>query len=102
MFKRTVLEEEILPQLLLGIRDDSDQIVAATLKALADLVPLLGADTVVGAKYRRKVFRDGTPGEVSVTAKMAVCHIRQHYSRAICVIIVSYTCVPILVSQASH
>lgn len=47
-------------QLLLGIKDTDDNIVASTLVCLSELVPLLGADTVIGGK-RTKLFTDGRP-----------------------------------------
>jgi SCY1-like protein 3 len=47
-------------QLLVGIKDNDDDLVAKTLRALADLVPLLGAATVIGGK-RGKLFTDGRP-----------------------------------------
>jgi hypothetical protein len=58
-----LLEEEVLPQLLLGIRDSNDTLVADSLRALADVVPLLGASKVIG-KNRRKLFANGYPGKV--------------------------------------
>ena len=63
LFHQILLEEEVLPQLLLGIRDSHDSLVAESLRALADLVPLLGASKVIG-KNRRKVFANGYPGKV--------------------------------------
>jgi len=69
VFSKTELQEDVLPHLLLGIRDDRDDLVAATLRALADLVPVLGASVVVGRKGRRRVFADGSPG-VSVASKL--------------------------------
>ena len=47
-------------QLLLGIRDTHDELVAATLRALADLVPILGSQVVIGP-HRHKHFGNGTP-----------------------------------------
>ncbi len=38
LFHVILLEEEVLPQLLLGIRDNHDSLVADSLRALADLV----------------------------------------------------------------
>ena len=49
--------------LLLGIRDLNDQLVADSLRALAEVVPILGASKVIG-KNRRKIFSDGAPGKV--------------------------------------
>lgn len=53
-------------QLLVGIKDTSDELVAATLKALADLVPLLGSEIVIGGK-RAKLFNDGRPTDFTNT-----------------------------------
>lgn len=47
-------------QLLLGIKDTDDNLVASTLICLSELVPILGGDTVIGAK-RSKLFTDGRP-----------------------------------------
>lgn len=47
-------------QLLLGIKDTDDTLVSMTLYCLADLVPILGASTVISAK-RCKLFTDGRP-----------------------------------------
>ncbi|KAI4459452.1 scy1-related s/t protein kinase-like [Holotrichia oblita] len=54
------LQSQILPELLVGIKDTNDHLVAITLRALADLVPILGAATVIGGK-RAKLFNDGRP-----------------------------------------
>lgn len=58
-----ILSENILPQLLLGIKDTNDQLVAATLRCLADLVPVLGSSIVIG-RNRGRLFADGRPNSV--------------------------------------
>ncbi|KAF6211932.1 hypothetical protein GE061_012449 [Apolygus lucorum] len=60
MFTIPQLNSHIIPELLVGVMDLNDELVAATLRALADLVPLLGAATVIGGK-RAKHFSDGRP-----------------------------------------
>lgn len=60
LFQKQELEEQILPQLLLGIKDTNDILVAKTLRCLADLVPILGSAVVIGGS-RRKIFADGRP-----------------------------------------
>lgn len=64
------LRELVLPQLLLGIKDTDDELVAATLRALAELVPLLGASTVIG-RNRRQIFTDGRPAQHQTTTTTA-------------------------------
>lgn len=54
------LKDVLLPQLLLGIKDKNDVLVAATLRSLAELVPILGAGVVIG-RNRSHVFADGRP-----------------------------------------
>lgn len=44
----------------MGIKDTNDELVALTLRSLAELVPLLGSATVIGGK-RAKLFTDGRP-----------------------------------------
>ncbi|KAL8617693.1 hypothetical protein ACOMHN_039641 [Nucella lapillus] len=51
---------ESLSDILIGLRDSSDSIVAGSLRALADLVPLLGGDVVIGG-HRKTFFFQGMP-----------------------------------------
>lgn len=60
MFAKDDLKNEILPQLLLGIKDTNDFLVSRTLLCMADLVPILGATQVIGGN-RTKIFSDGRP-----------------------------------------
>lgn len=62
-FQDDELKSQILPELLVGIKDTNDNLVSATLKALADIVPILGAATVIGGK-RGKLFTDGRPNKL--------------------------------------
>ena len=59
-FQMDELKSQILPELLVGIKDHDDQLVSTTLRALADLVPILGAAAVIGGN-RGKLFTDGRP-----------------------------------------
>ncbi len=65
----------VLPEVLMGLKDNSDEVVKGTLHALGDLVPLLGADVVMGTS-RRHIFSDAQPRVclyVCVCMSMFVC-----------------------------
>ncbi|EEZ97411.1 protein-associating with the carboxyl-terminal domain of ezrin [Tribolium castaneum] len=59
-FTKEELQSCILPELLVGVKDTNDHLVSVTLRTLADLVPILGAATVIGGR-RGKLFTDGRP-----------------------------------------
>ena len=46
--------------MLIGLRETDDRIVSATFSALAVMVPILGANIVVGGE-RKKYFIEGRP-----------------------------------------
>lgn len=56
------LKHKVLPELLVGIKDTDDNLVGMTLRALADLIPILGSSTVIGGN-RSKLFTDGRPNK---------------------------------------
>ncbi|GMR32266.1 hypothetical protein PMAYCL1PPCAC_02461 [Pristionchus mayeri] len=78
-YSRDQLCSTVLPEILIGLDDPDDRIVAATLKAMSILVPLVGADAVLGRektselnasrrgahRERAKIFVDGTPKAAS-------------------------------------
>ncbi|VVC90924.1 unnamed protein product [Leptidea sinapis] len=68
VFSHEELSQQILPELLLGIKDIDDNLVSSTLQCLSELVPILGAETVIGGK-RSRIFTDGRPNSNSVVKK---------------------------------
>ena len=44
----------------MGVHDTNDELVAVTLRALADLIPYLGASIVIGPK-RKTLFSNALP-----------------------------------------
>ena len=66
---RGTLQTSLLPLLLMGMRDTDPDIVAATLRSLADLVPVLGPEIVVGSN-RTKIFSDGSPSKAAKSPGM--------------------------------
>ncbi|XP_046403156.1 protein-associating with the carboxyl-terminal domain of ezrin [Ischnura elegans] len=70
VFSEESLRTVVLPELLVGIKDTNDTLVSTTLHCLAELVPLLGAATVIGGK-RGKLFTDGRPKERSISSSQS-------------------------------
>lgn len=68
VFEPEELKNHILPELLVGIKDTNDDLVCATLRALADIVPILGAAAVIGGN-RGKLFTDGRPNKIITHSK---------------------------------
>ncbi|XP_065578052.1 protein-associating with the carboxyl-terminal domain of ezrin-like isoform X2 [Artemia franciscana] len=56
----TTLIQEVLPEIMLGIRDTHNDLVSETLKVLSLLVSRFGGESVLGGK-RLKIFADGRP-----------------------------------------
>jgi len=61
----------VLPEVLVGLNDTSDKMVQATLHGLAELVPYVGAELVMGTS-RKKIFTDAQP-RVRTCVYMCVC-----------------------------
>ncbi|XP_071947220.1 protein-associating with the carboxyl-terminal domain of ezrin-like [Antedon mediterranea] len=60
LFDHYTLRSTILVKLLVGLKDTNDDIVSATFHALAEVVPILGSEIVVGGD-RFKYFVEGRP-----------------------------------------
>ena len=54
------METIVLPQVLIGLQETDDDLVAATLQGLSKMVPILGADVVMGTT-RRSIFVNTRP-----------------------------------------
>ncbi|CAF0858547.1 unnamed protein product [Rotaria sordida] len=70
LIDRTILMNIILPQLLYGLKDSNNTICMLTLIALASMVPVLGADVVVGGQ-RKQIFTDKIKKENVLLSKTA-------------------------------
>ncbi|XP_072379255.1 protein-associating with the carboxyl-terminal domain of ezrin isoform X1 [Diabrotica undecimpunctata] len=82
-FSHEDLQNRILPELLVGIKDTNDHLVSITLTTLALLVPILGSETVVGGK-RAKLFNDGRPTHsVRISSKKVNTEIFENSSTSV-------------------
>ncbi|VEN50069.1 unnamed protein product [Callosobruchus maculatus] len=79
MFSEEELQSYILPELLVGIKDTNDTLVSVTLRTLADLIPILGAATVIGGK-RAKLFHDGRPTQMERTLSKTI---KTHFKNSV-------------------
>ncbi|XP_071443756.1 protein-associating with the carboxyl-terminal domain of ezrin [Hetaerina americana] len=69
-FSEECLRTVVLPEIVMGIKDTNDTLVSTTLHALAELVSILGAATVIGGK-RGKLFTDGRPKQRSIPSSQS-------------------------------
>lgn len=73
---KDILEDDVLPLILIGLRDENDAIVTATFHGLAFIVPILGGAVVVGGD-RKKYFTDSRPNitdQQSLQMSQSVSH----------------------------
>ena len=61
----------VLPEVLIGLNDTRGELVSATLHTLAEMVPLIGPEAVIGTT-RRQVFVDSQP-RVRMCKCVCVC-----------------------------
>jgi len=59
---KETLQNSLLPLILLGMRDTDPRIVSDTLRCIAEIVPILGPEIVVGSN-RSKIFHDRSPNK---------------------------------------
>ncbi|CAG2207832.1 SCYL3 [Mytilus edulis] len=64
LFDKEKLEDIIFPQILLGIRDTNEELAALSLHCLADMIPILGRDVVIGGRSKT-YFIEGLPKNVN-------------------------------------
>ncbi|XP_066588545.1 protein-associating with the carboxyl-terminal domain of ezrin-like [Prorops nasuta] len=76
VFQTDELQTQILPELLVGIKDTNDYLVSETLKALAEIVLILGATTVIGGN-RGKLFTDGRPNKIKIGSENRINNFRK-------------------------
>lgn len=63
---------EILPELLLGLKDKNDELVSMTFACLSIMTKILGSETVVGKSTkndRQNIFSDNLPKSISIDFK---------------------------------